>query len=255
MTTTGVELGTFNVVGAGARDWEDMAIAPDPVTGDSYLYLGDIGDNNFVRSTIDVYRVAEPVVDAQQPVAGAQFLFGAERFRFQYPDGARDAETLMVDPTSGDLYIISKRDPTPRIYRAPFPQSTVGTTTLEFVGLVDWDVATTADWPTAGEISPDGSEVLLRSYVDARLWSVEPGESLGDVLATPGTSVPLAFEPQGETIAFDATGANYHTVSEGVRQPIYFYQRIPEPASAGLASMVLAAAIRVRRRVKPTGKA
>src|SRR6185503_5885949 len=59
--TRGDSLGVFRVAGAQARDWEDMAAGPGP-QGATYLYLGDIGDNNEARADIVVYRVPEPAL-------------------------------------------------------------------------------------------------------------------------------------------------------------------------------------------------
>src|SRR5215510_12090696 len=56
----GKHRGVWQVTGANAIDWEDMAIGPGPRRGRSYLYLGDIGDNSKKRDQITVYRVAEP---------------------------------------------------------------------------------------------------------------------------------------------------------------------------------------------------
>src|SRR5689334_11374701 len=56
----GNSLGTFRVNGATNRDWEDISAGPGPQRGRSYLYIGDIGDNNQKRSEIVVYRVPEP---------------------------------------------------------------------------------------------------------------------------------------------------------------------------------------------------
>jgi hypothetical protein len=158
MTTAGANLGTFNVSGAGATDWEDIAVGPGPVDGTQYLFIGDIGDNGGSRSSIAVYRVPEPIVSDTQTPATAS-LSGAVRMNFVYPDGARDAESLFIDPLTRDIYIISKRDSPNRVYRAAYPQATSGTTTLEFVTLFD-DFGS----PTAADISPDGDEILVRSY-------------------------------------------------------------------------------------------
>src|ERR1700742_2093879 len=46
--TRGDSFGTFRVSGAEARDWEDIAAGPGPQPNRSYLYIGDIGDNNAV---------------------------------------------------------------------------------------------------------------------------------------------------------------------------------------------------------------
>lgn len=240
MNTAGAHLGVYNLVGAGATDWEDIAVAPDPVSGDFHLYLGDIGDNDALRSTIDVYRVAEPAVTATQDPVTVD-LTGVETYTLEYPDGARDAETLLVDPASGDLYVISKRDAVPRLYRAGYPQSTTGTITMSFEGLVSWGVSSALDWPTAGDISPGGDEILMRSYVAAGLWPWSPGASLAEALSASSCAAPVIgplTEPQGEAIAFDAAGG-YFTVSEGTSQPIYHFARVPEPATLGLAGVGL----------------
>ena len=69
MTTAGTNLGTYSITGAGAIDWEDIAVGPGPTLGSQYLYAADIGDNVAIRSRCSVYRVLEPVVsDVQSPV-------------------------------------------------------------------------------------------------------------------------------------------------------------------------------------------
>ncbi|KKM69971.1 hypothetical protein LCGC14_1445370, partial [marine sediment metagenome] len=65
MDTQGNHLGMYNITGAGATDWEDMAVGPGPTAGVSYLYLGDIGDNDAERDSIDIYRVPKPAVSVR----------------------------------------------------------------------------------------------------------------------------------------------------------------------------------------------
>src|SRR6185295_16738529 len=60
--TRGDSFGTFRVSGAEARDWEDIAAGPGPQANKSYLYIGDIGDNDAKRDEVVVYRVAEPAL-------------------------------------------------------------------------------------------------------------------------------------------------------------------------------------------------
>ena len=99
--TRGDSLGVFRVAGAQARDWEDMGVGPGPQAGKSYLYLGDIGDNNKVREEIVVYRAPEPALTtATRKLTKARpgTTEPAEAIRLRYPDGAHDAETLLVHP-------------------------------------------------------------------------------------------------------------------------------------------------------------
>ena len=195
MGAQGNHLGVYNLTPASATDWEDMAVGPGPVAGTWYLYLGDIGDNSAVRQSIQVYRAAEPTVSATQSPVDVN-LTGTETITLRYPDGARDAETLMVDPLTRDLYIVTKRESLSRVYRAAYPQSTTQTITMEYLGQLPWGGA------TGGDISPDGQEILVRRYFSASLWSRPAGGSIWDAFATTPCTVPLVSEPEGEAISF-----------------------------------------------------
>src|SRR4030095_11796189 len=84
------------------------AIGPGPQGGQSYLYVGDIGDNNHVRSSVVVYRAPEPNVDIGHPPGNGQMLGNVDALVLHYPDGAHDAEALAVDPDTGDIVIVTK---------------------------------------------------------------------------------------------------------------------------------------------------
>jgi len=245
VNTAGTLLGTYTLSGAGATDWEDMASGPGPGGGE-HLYLGDIGDNNATRGVsrppIQVHRVGEPAVaSGQSPVSGG--LTGVETFTLMYPDGARDAETLIVDPANGDLYVISKRESRSRVYRAPAVSLVDGATiTMEYKGQLPWG------WATGGDISPDGDEILIRRYSDVSLWSRPPGTSFWEAFAAGPTGVPQRPEPQGEAISFDRDGWGYYTLSEGTSQPIYYFDRVPEPVTLWLLALAAPAVLRRRHR-------
>ena len=88
----------------------------------SALYIGDIGDND--REAQGDRDLPRPGARAWQP-AGARATSGrtaqAEAFKLQYPDGARDAEGLLVHPTTGEILIVTKEVLGPRVYRVPLP--------------------------------------------------------------------------------------------------------------------------------------
>jgi hypothetical protein len=220
MNRQGMHLGIYNLSGAVAIDYEDMAIGPGMVDGVDYLYVGDIGDNDSERSYITVYRVAEPAVDSRQsPVETA--LDGVETIRLQYPDGARDAETLMVDPVTKDIYIISKRDSLSRVYRAPYPQSTTMTTTMEYKCELPWNRA------AGGDISLEGDMIIVRTgdggYDNASIWLRPEGTNLWDAFSGTECAVELLWEENGEAVCFDGDGRGYYTTSEQLHQPIYYF--------------------------------
>lgn len=234
LSQSGALLGTYSLAGAINIDWEDMAIGPAPGKGSSsFLYFGDIGDNLNQRPNIQVYRVAEPTVSLDQsPVT--MTLSGVEKITLAYPDGPRDAETLMVD-TNGDIYIVSKRvTPLGRMYRAAFPQSATQTITMELIAELPWGSVSGAGGATGGDIASDGRAVIIRRYSNqtpqGTLWLRPPGTPLGDVFKSAGCDIALASEPQGEAIAFEPASLTYLTVSEGVAPPIYRFEFLPAPA-------------------------
>ncbi|MGK4421996.1 hypothetical protein ACSLVQ_27485, partial [Klebsiella pneumoniae] len=82
------------------------------------LLLADIGDNNAFRPFVTLYIVDEPEPSRLRPDAE---LSAAPRrtLTVLYPDGPRDAEAVAVDANEGFVYLLSKRDAVPRLYRVP----------------------------------------------------------------------------------------------------------------------------------------
>lgn len=95
---------TYQLAGAGAQDWEEIAIGRGPTEGLPYLYMGDIGDNARQRAEIVVYRVPEPAVSG----SGTDTLTEVDALHLRYPDGAHNAEAMLVDPITGELVIVEK---------------------------------------------------------------------------------------------------------------------------------------------------
>src|ERR1051325_9927264 len=176
LDTQGRLLGTYKLPGAINFDYEDIAIGPGPVTNVHYVFVGDIGDNFIERSSVTIYQFPEPAVYLRQvssPVNTS--VKGLRTIALTYPDGARNAEALLVDPWSGDAFIASKETNLCRIYMASKAQLDAGgPITLSFVRELAFDQA------SAGDISPTGREIVLRQENFARLWTRAPGQSIGD---------------------------------------------------------------------------
>ncbi len=217
VSRSGALLGRYTLAGATAIDWEDMAIAP-AADGRSFLYLADIGDNAGRRRSVRVYRVSEPVVAMDQSVV--ETLSPVTSYDFVYDDGPRDAEGFMVDPLTGDFYVVSKREPDGnRLYRSISPSDST-MNTFERVGRF------TTTGTTGADISPDGLQVLIRRYSSAinpdtppalagSYWSrPDTSVSLVALLAQPAQTVRLVAEAQGEAIAFAADNKGFYTTSE-----------------------------------------
>lgn len=206
------------LIGIDAVDCEDIALGTGPSDGD-YLYLADIGDNAGARETICIYRLPEPQIEIRENGQIVQLSVECDVIEAVYPDSPRDAETLLVDPISGDVVIVSKDFIHARAYCVPV--GAAGIATLEFLIELPWG------FMTGGDISPDGSSILLRGYWNAEIW---PRSIEGDwwtTLGFPGCPVPLALESQGEAIGFSGDGTGYFTVSEGSCPTLNIYRESP----------------------------
>lgn len=218
----GENLGYFFLTGAGTRDYEDICIGKGPENGVNYIYLADIGDNDAQYDYIVVYRIKEP--DATQLNPGGVYYLNSndiERMEFTYPDGPRDAETIMIDPISKDLYFVSKRDPRSIIYRASYPQAVGERTELEKLAQLPFN------WAVAGDISADGSQIGIKVKNKIYYWERNPQETIIDALKRKPELLPYILEPQGESFAWTEDGTGYFTLSEqsGTPPDVYYYSK------------------------------
>jgi hypothetical protein len=228
--TDGRSLGTYQLAGVGAVDWEDVVAVPGPTRGTSFLDLGDIGDNSRSRASIQVHRVPEPRVDPRAPAGAIVSLEGVETFDLRYPDAPRRGDAAR-DPVSGDLFVVTKDlvGGVGRVFRAP-AGTTPGTTT------VLQEVATVSLGPgrgvTGGDVTSGCDVVALRTYFGVTLFRRRAGGLLATAFsgspcagAAPafGTSTTSA-EAQGEAIGFTRDGRGYLTLSEGAHVPLHRFR-------------------------------
>ncbi len=208
----GEDLGKIVLDGIGNRDWEDLASGPGPDNSKSYLYVGDIGDNDSVYPYVIIYRFAEP--DLTNCSSQTILHVIPDVLKFTYPTGAVNAESLLLDPLTKDLYIMTKQVAHSMLFVAKYPQSTSSTTKLIQLASLPFDLLTAAD------ISPDGSEILVRNTGQIWYWKRLPNETiLNALLRKPFDAPYFRNEHQGEAICFTADATGYYTVSEIKKYP------------------------------------
>ena len=223
----GEKRGVWRVAGAESDDWEDIAAGPGPERGRTYLYIGDIGDNGQERAGIVVYRVPEPAVEAANASSTkdrAPRTDAAEAIRLKYPDGKHNAETLLVHPATGDIYVVtkSKANEASGVYKlaAPFPVAN-DARLLVRVGEVRAP-SILGGLLTGGDISPDGRRVVFCDYVGGYELVMPRGAAAAfdDIWKQPPVPVVLAPRQQGEAICYRADGAALITTSENLPTPL-----------------------------------
>ena len=224
--TLGELLTTYYLAEGVNFDWEDIAIGPGPEVGETYLYVGDIGDNVAMYDERYVYRFPEPVYSATNPV---DTITDYDRLGFFYREGSVNAETLLLDPLTQDIFVLSKESDQIRVHQFHFPAEPPFRQPAELMALLSFDGVNLLDRLVGGDISADGKEVLLKTYEHVLYWSrKDTSVSIPELLQLPADTLPYWPEPQGEAIGFAADGSGYYTLSEenlGATIYLYFYPR------------------------------
>jgi hypothetical protein len=222
----GRALATFTVSGATNVDWEDIAAGPGRGE-EAQIYIGDIGDNSRNRDDTCVYRVYEPEVDTNKTGHAGKTML-AEKFPYKYPDGHHDAETLLVHPTTMEVYIVTKEETgVSGVYRFPVPLTRSRTVTLEKVGSITFTNPlrirghNVGKLATGGDISPDGRRIAIRTYTDGFEWTMGPGQSVAAALAGKPRQIAVPWLGQYESLCYSLDGRSLFTTSEGSPCPLW----------------------------------
>lgn len=194
--------------GGGARDPEDLAVARDGT-----VWVADIGDNTRNRPHVGLWKV--PPGGTGQPTL----------YRLRYPDGAHDAEALLLD--ANDQPIIVTKDPQGAglyVPTGPLQPSTAAPNGVEMRKAGEFTPQRTGTsgyagllgqlLVTGGANSPDRTKVVLRTYTDAYEWDVPDGDVVKAVTTGKPRITPLPDERQGEGITYSADGTAFLTVSD-----------------------------------------
>jgi hypothetical protein len=192
------------------------------LAADGTIWLADIGDNNQARSTVALIALR---TDGRAAV-----------YRLSYPDGAHDAESLLLAP-DGTPYLVTKEGRgASGVYRPTaaldpgrtVPLAKVATVTFGLTGTEGGPVGRAGElMATGGAVSADGRFLALRTYTDAYVWSLTGSDVVAALARTP-RRVPLPPEPQGEAIAITEDDASLVVGSETVPGDI---DLVPVPAA------------------------
>lgn len=209
----------FDVTGAEADDWEDVASFERD--GKGWLVVGDTGDNKSKRKHVTLYLVEEPRALPPKEIERAS-LPVARRLQVRYPDGAHDCEGVAVDPLAGQVLLVTKvraTDVRPAVYAVPLAALLEGGQ-AEARKLVDLP-APVPLLTTAMDVSPDGLRLVVLSYGDAYGWSRTKDEGWEAALARAPVRIGMPRRGQGEALCFGRDGRALLLTSEGSPCPVW----------------------------------
>lgn len=216
---------------AEAEDVEDIAAAACPDGSGPCLWIADTGDNLRAREEVALVIVSEP--DVSPEGLGEASAGTWTRVPFTYEGGPIDVEALVVAAAGDRAFLIEKRDEaTARVFALDGPfrhaEPLVATPIATFdspgVGTVEL-----GRMVTGADLHPSGRQLVLRTYTTVHVYRFEDDqgvEAMGAIMPLLVTLGPLS-EPQGEAVAFDATGYGLWSASEDrdamPGQPLHHY--------------------------------
>lgn len=226
-------------------DWEEISSAV--IGGVPYLYIFDMGNNgngtNSRGSGIDlrIFRCIEPTITGSNgQITSGNYIQIDCAFPGVNGPTLRDAEAAFIDPDTGTIYIIIKRDATPqRVYSLAHAESYTGTQTLVYEGAMTAlpesrtvPLTTTPCFAVGACINPKGTEILVKNYdnvyyfprnkatqtiiqaLQQSLVAVPAYVGGGSLITNNPKSSHPNQEPQGEAICYSKNGRDLYTASE-----------------------------------------
>ena len=162
---------------------------------------GDAWSERLARLEVELFSVlggkAPPVraFDALVPIVGPAYEKSSELQQI-------DAETLLVHPWTAEIFIVTKWERPPVVYRFPMPLRAGRRVTLERVATLPG----IAPALTAGAVAPDGHRMVVRDYTAAFEYRLPTGRPFREIFARRPVPVTLARERQGEAITYRRDG-------------------------------------------------
>ncbi|MEU6301265.1 WD40 repeat domain-containing protein [Streptomyces chartreusis] len=198
-SSTGETVATITMTGVGTpRDVEAISMGPD-----NQLYVGDIGDNDGVQwPYVWIYRLPEPRTLKDQTIKATQYVV-------KYTDGTRDAESMVVHPRTGRVYIIDKHEDGGHLYEGPAELSPSGTNVFKPTVPVDM-------WATDAAFSPDGRTLAVRGYLGGIAYDWNGGQlkRLERISVPLGQGESASYSPDGSKLMLGMEGAGSTVVAE-----------------------------------------
>jgi hypothetical protein len=192
----------------GGKPFDTEDIATD---ASGAFWIGDIGGNTTYRTAVSLYRWMPGTATT-----------AVTRYDLAYPDGAHDAEALLLGH-DGRVVIVTKTRYIAGVYLAQAPLRPVSH--LQLVG--GFDVRKFCPschggsvLVTGGAVSKDGTRLALRTYDRAFEWYAPSGDIVGAILHATPQQILLPPSRQGEAIAYTDDARTLLTATERVPAPI-----------------------------------
>lgn len=235
----GRDRGRVRIAGAVNRDWEDLATFQ--WQGRAMILVADTGDNRERYGTYRLYIVEEPRLSGERfdPSAVADVAWTVA---FTYPNHGHDAEAVTVDPTGGQILILTKRDTPLLLFSLPLKPAAMDDPLMaRRIASIDQIPPPTANdllypygrfrsQPTAMDLSPDGLKMVVLTYKHAYVFLRAPDDAWEGISGSPPVMIPLPLPQdtrdlvQREAACFSRDADWLYITSEGQHAGLYRFK-------------------------------
>lgn len=211
----GRDLGSCLLSGVDAYDWED--IASFTWKGNSYLLIGDTGNNGLAAAVQMLHLVEEPPVDPQKG-AGAEKIPVVRTIYYSYEDDHRNCEAIAVDPTDRTILLATKeRGGNCHVYTLPWPDAVPEPEKALIARRIASPGVSSV---TAMDVSPDGRRAVLLTYLHAYEFTRAENETWAAAFSRAPREIPVPDRLQGESICYGPEGKTLYLTSEKLPTPL-----------------------------------
>jgi len=187
------------VAGVDNVDWEELIAGEEP----GVAWIADTGGNIGRRDEVLLHRVELPADDAVTEVE-------PRTVRVRYADDHHDVEAGYA--ADGSVFLVTKEAGEASILEVPVGRG--DDLVAEWVG--SFTPPGALKLVTGAALAPDGSAVLVRTYLGAWAYEVPAGRTVADALAEgEPCRIPVGTEAQGEAIGVLPDGRGWVTIGEG----------------------------------------
>lgn len=210
----GRDLGSVRLESASYLDWEDMASFE--LDGESYLVVGDIGDNKALRPFVSLWFVKEPSFEGGR-VEANQDIRSEWAIHYRYEDGPRDCESLAIDERGKRILLLSKRTDPPMLYELPL----IGPSSESTVRMARRIAELPGIGKPAGmDISPDGTSAAVQTRDSTYIYGRAEGQEWKDAFAAKPQRILTPRMASIEAVTFDRYGYSIFVTREKRPNPL-----------------------------------
>lgn len=203
------------VSGARNIDWEDLCAFRR--NDKSYLLIADTGNFRNKRGHGTLYLVPEPSAGENRPQV-------EQKVEFQFPDSARDCESVAFDPETNQVLLVEKSFGSTKcqVFALDWPKpGKYQLHVAQAIGTLELFAATGMD------ISPDSRRAVVCNYFGATEVYRGESEDWKTAFSRPGKSHSIPGRTQGEAICYGRDGRFLYLTTEGQNSPLFEVQPGP----------------------------